>query len=161
MRKFSNEEWEELVAYAISVLENCARHREVTSYSKFNMALGDGVGGDPPFDFAEADHERNAMARLLSDVNDRTFDRIGGMLSALVKYLNDNDPGAGFYRLAKQRGYMEPREDRLAFWTGQLNTVLDHFASPPPGGQDSAELRAREPSARAAGVPRQGRGLSV
>jgi hypothetical protein len=52
------------------------------------------------------------------------------MISALVIYLNENDAGAGFYRLAQQYGVLSakpnPRE-RDKFWACEVAAIHDHY----------------------------------
>jgi hypothetical protein len=126
---YSDDQWNTLVSRAVGLLEDHARRNEVTSYSELNAALADSAG-TKPFDFNKGNHERNSMGALLVAANDLTYNRINGMLSALVKYLNENDPGPGFYRLAKNRGYMAQDEDNLSFWASQLNVVFAHYRRP-------------------------------
>ena len=67
---------------------------------------------------------------MLGAVVDRTYDDVGAMLSALVKHMHHNDPGAGFCKFAEQRGWMLRGHDRMTFWTTQVRKVHDHYAAP-------------------------------
>lgn len=54
----------------------------------------------------------------------------GLMLSALVLYLNENDAGPGFYKLAVQRGLLPSSataNERRAFWVGQVTALQGHY----------------------------------
>lgn len=57
------------------------------------------VTRQPAWDFHRADH-RAAMGELLGRLADRSFTECGLMISALCKYMNENDAGDGFYRKA-------------------------------------------------------------
>ncbi|MFC8505999.1 hypothetical protein ACFU3J_18235 [Streptomyces sp. NPDC057411] len=79
------------------------------------------------FDF-ERDDERAAMGHLLGLIVERDQALAPSdpplMLSALVIYLNANDAGPGFYKLAKELGLLPlsaSQEERDFFWVRQLN----------------------------------------
>ena len=110
------------------VLERVAATRGLTNYTDLNRALADATGR-APFDFS-LERDRVAVGAVLGAVVDRTYDDVGAMLSALVKYMHDNDPGAGFYKLAEQRGWMLRGHDRMTFWTTEVKNVHDYYAAP-------------------------------
>jgi hypothetical protein len=66
---------------------------------------------------------------VLGEVVARTYGQVGAMLSAGVKFMRDNDPGAGFYKLAKSKGWLAHGGDRLKFWSGQLAKLYDYYSA--------------------------------
>ena len=60
------------------------------------------------------------MGYLLGRVVKNDFPKRGYMISAIVIYLDGNDAGGGFYKLAGQMGLLKDGEDRLDFWAAQL-----------------------------------------
>ena len=97
----SSEVWDELVDAAVDFLLEVARRRGQTTYTELNRELTERTG-HPGFNF-DSQAERAAMGHLLGLVVERTRPESGLMLSALVIYLGGNDPGTGFYALAKPR----------------------------------------------------------
>jgi hypothetical protein len=91
-------EWDELTTQAIRFLSEQARLERLTSYTELNTVLARRTGYSA-FDFG-SDRDRAAMGQLLGDCVDRTFPEIKAMISSIVIYLNANDAGPGFYRLA-------------------------------------------------------------
>lgn len=47
--------------------------------------------------------QRAAMGHLLGAISGREFGRTGVLISAIVSYLDRNDAGPGFYKLAQDR----------------------------------------------------------
>lgn len=82
------------------------------------------------FDFGRED-ERAAMARLLGGIVERNHPKSGCMISALVKYLDENDAGPGFYRLSTQMGLLPSGASSKAkeqFWVGQVTCAYERYA---------------------------------
>jgi hypothetical protein len=53
------------------------------------------------------------------------------MLSALVLYLNSNDPGTGFYSLAQELGLLPAKasaQKKEEFWVKQVEALQDHYS---------------------------------
>lgn len=128
----SDEEWDLLLDRAITVLKERAGRRRVTSYSELNAELMRQTG-QQAFDFS-TERDRTAMGKLLGQVVDQTRDESGGMLSAIVAYIDRNDAGPGFYKLAAQLGLLPPSataDDKLAFWSQQVARVHNYYAPPP------------------------------
>lgn len=53
------------------------------------------------------------------------------MISSIVIYLNVNDAGPGFYKLATELGLLTPRASGVrkeAFWANQVKQVHEHYA---------------------------------
>jgi hypothetical protein len=96
------DEWDTLLDNAITVLKEDARKRRVTSYSELNAGLVRQTG-QPAFDFG-TERDRTAMGKLLGQVVEKTRGESGGMLSAIVTYIDGTDAGPGFYKLAMQLG---------------------------------------------------------
>lgn len=70
------------------------------------------------------------MGALLGEVAQQKYGEIGAMLSAITIYLNENDAGPGFYRLASHMGLLTPKpsaEQRLAFWLTEVRLVHRHY----------------------------------
>lgn len=113
-------EWADLVAATTEILDEVAARRGLTNYTDLNAELIErtGLAG---FNFADAS-ERAAMGHLLGRVVAEDYPNRGFMLSALVIYMHGNDPGTGFYALARQMGLMPAAGgDKLAFWSAQTN----------------------------------------
>ncbi len=74
------------------------------------------------------------MGHLLGRIVDATWDPERKlMLSALVHYLSQNDPGPGFYALAADRGLL-PRaasaDAKFEFWITQMNKLFEVHTRP-------------------------------
>jgi hypothetical protein len=111
--------WEFLVAQA--------RLEQTTSYTETNTVLARRTGVRE-FDF-DLDGERHAMGELLEQLSLRSFAQTGLLISVLVQYLNANDAGPGFYRLAQRKRLLRPRasrDDKLTFWVGHVQAVHAH-----------------------------------
>ena len=116
----TTEQWEELIAVASDFLKKVARLKRITTYTDLNREL-EAKASQPSFDFSSPEG-RNAMGDLLGDVV---------MLSALVMYLNENKPGAGFYNLAVYLGLLAPdasSEEKEEFWVEQSRAVYSAYA---------------------------------
>lgn len=128
----SDDEWDALLDSAIIVLKGHASRRQMTSYGELNAELVRQTG-QPAFDFS-TERDRTAMGKLLGQVVNRTRDESRGMLSAIVAYIDRNDAGPGFYKLAVQLGLLPQSataDDKLAFWSEQVARVHNYYAPPP------------------------------
>lgn len=133
----SDEDWDTLEAATRAFLIERAELETLTTYTELVKVLHRRTGLRS-FDTDRAD-ERAALGYLLGRVSERSVAETasdgGGrvMLSALVKYLNENDAGTGFYGLAAQLGlfpeHSSPRE-RLDFWQGQVGKAHARFGHP-------------------------------
>jgi hypothetical protein len=88
--------------------------------------------GCRPFDF-DQDSERAAMGELLGRISDREFPRTGVLISAIVNYLDANDAGPGFYRLAQRHQIISPgvpRQRQWEFWAAHVGQVFAAYARP-------------------------------
>jgi hypothetical protein len=121
--------WSELTEAGQAFLTERARLRRTTSYTELNATL-ERRTGLPGFDFTHAD-ERAAMGHLLYLVVMCDWPQTSLMLSALVLYLNGNDPGTGFYALAQELGMLPPRpsaEKKEKFWVDHLGDLYEHYS---------------------------------
>jgi hypothetical protein len=91
-------QWEELEVVGWDLLLD--RALILTDYTELNHNLAS-TTGQPAWNFHRIDH-RAAMGELLGRLADRSFAECGLMISALCKYMNENDAGDGFYRKALQ-----------------------------------------------------------
>jgi hypothetical protein len=125
-----DDEWEAIVVDATMFLQDQGRLRRVTSYSEVNSALA--RRGHVPFDFS-VETERSAIGAVLGQVTKRAIGDTGVMLSSIVAFVDRNDAGPGFYALAVDLGLLvntATADDKLAFWSGQVGKVHDHYARP-------------------------------
>lgn len=81
----SEEDWDRQVTAAVWSLERVAALSRVTSYIDLNREIAEKTGMKQ-FDFSHPEG-RNAMARILGDVVDRTVDELRAMLSAVSSTL--------------------------------------------------------------------------
>lgn len=124
-----DEEWDELTEVGLGFLIERARLRKVTSYTEVNAALARRANVRS-FDFERAD-ERAAMGYLLGRIVERNFPATGLMISALVHYLDANDAGSGFYKLAEQLGLLRRgarRQAKEEFWIKQVNALHGYYS---------------------------------
>lgn len=121
--------WSQLTEAGQAFLIERARLRRTTSYTELNTTL-ERRTGLPGFDFTHAD-ERAAMGHLLYLIVMRDWPQTRLMLSALVLYLNGNDPGTGFYALAQELEMLPPRasaEKKEKFWVDHLGDLYEHYS---------------------------------
>lgn len=122
------ENWAVLVDETVRFLADQGSLRRLTTYTELNAVLTQRTGVRP-FDFG-SERDRAAMGEVLGQATQREYSRVGAMISAIVIYLNENDAGPGFYRLAQQMGLMgskPPATVRDAFWAGQVAAVHDFY----------------------------------
>ncbi|QDB80780.1 hypothetical protein FE251_09530 [Georgenia wutianyii] len=125
--------WDDFVGAATAFLSSVARREGQTTYTELNRELTERTGR-PGFNF-DSQAERAAMGYLLGRVVEHTRPESGCMLSALVIYLGGNDPGSGFYALAKQLGLLSisaSADERLTFWAAQVKGLHRHYAAVEP-----------------------------
>lgn len=121
-------EWSELTEATGRFLSEQARLQRLTSYTELNTVLGQRTDARI-FDF-DKDSERAAMGALLGEVAQIHLAEVGALVSAIVIYLNENDAGPGFYRMASASGLLgsKPTADqRLTFWAEQVKIVHEHY----------------------------------
>jgi hypothetical protein len=140
----NDDEWDSLVSYTLPIVERLATNEDLTDYTGLNLELADQLG-HVPFDFS-LERDRVAVGAVLADVVLETHARVNAMLSAVVKYMHDNDPGPGFYRFAESRHWMARGEDHLTFWSNEVKKLYDHFAAPQYNHYRNGRPSRREPS---------------
>jgi hypothetical protein len=124
----SDDDWEILVQAGLGYLEEQARLERTTSYTEMNTVLARRTGLRP-FDFT-LENERTAMGHPLYLIVERDRPLSGHMISAIVIYLNENDAGSGFYRLAEHYGVLSPNANeiqRMAFWTSEVSAIHAYY----------------------------------
>lgn len=123
----SDEEWAALEQAGWEFLVDQARLEHPTSYSEMNEFLAQQTGVRK-FNF-DLDSERRAMGELLGRLSDRSVAEADIMISALVHYLDRNDAGPGFYRLAQRMGLLRDpasADQKESFWISQMNSCFAH-----------------------------------
>ncbi|MGQ4514835.1 hypothetical protein [Streptomyces sp. DW26H14] len=120
----SAEVWDQLTVTGLEFLVERAQLGRVTTYTEMNSVLARRTKL-PSFDFERAG-ERAAMGHLLRLIVERDHPENGLMISALVHYLDANDAGPGFYRLAQQLGLLgkgSSAAEKLEFWIEQVTSL--------------------------------------
>jgi hypothetical protein len=54
----------------------------------------------------------------------------GRMITALVIYLDENDAGPGFYRIAQEYGLLRKNaseQEKFEFWASEVTAVYEHY----------------------------------
>jgi hypothetical protein len=123
-----DQEWETLINAGLRFLTERARLQKPTSYTELNAALAHRTG-IRAFDFDRAD-ERAAMGYLLGSIVERNLPETGLMISALVNYLNANDAGSGFYKLATELGLLKASassDEKITFWIAQIKGLYARY----------------------------------
>jgi hypothetical protein len=123
-------DWDVLATAGEEFLIERARLGRCTSYTELNAALVR-RSGLRSFDF-ESQAERAAMGHLLGlIVRERNRPSTGLMISALVLYIDGNDAGPGFYKLAQELSELPPGALSPAvketFWVKQVNALYTYY----------------------------------
>lgn len=116
-------EWEELHSVGWELLLKCKFH--LTNYTELNRDLS-GITGQPEWNFGNPAH-RTAMAHLLGALADRSYaecvatGREPVMISAVCKFMHENDAGDGFYGKAVELNLIteslyKDRGARFGWW---------------------------------------------
>lgn len=122
-------DWEQLEYSGLNFLIERARLERVTSYTEMNQALVQRTGLRR-FDF-DQESERAAMGYLLGQISEHEYPRTSLLISALVHYLDANDAGPGFYKLAQKKKLIRPGLSRNAqweFWVSHVGQVHAWYA---------------------------------
>jgi hypothetical protein len=125
-------EWERLARAGRKFLIERARMGRPTSYTEMNAVLHQRTGL-PPFNF-DLDHDRAAMGYLLGCILELDQPTSGRMITALVNYLDQNDAGPGFYRIAQEYGLLRQNaseQDKFEFWACEVTAVYEHYRPHP------------------------------
>lgn len=123
----ADEEWAALEAAGWDFLAGQSGLQRTTSYTEMNTVLARRTEVRA-FDF-DLDGERHAMGELLEQLSERSYGKAGLLISVLVQFLNENDAGAGFYRLAQRKKLLGPnasRDQKLSFWVEHVKAVHSH-----------------------------------
>jgi hypothetical protein len=123
-------DWDTLAAAGEDFLIERARLGRYTSYTELNAAL-ERRTGLRRFEF-ELQADRAAMGHLLGlIVTERNRPATGLMISALVLYIDGNDAGPGFYKLAQELGGLPPGtlspQAKEKFWIGQIKALYAYY----------------------------------
>ena len=121
------EEWDNLEEAGLGFLRERASLERVTSYAEANAVLGQRTG-HRRFDFDQKS-ERAAMGHLLGRISNREFRRADVLISAIVNYLDANDAGLGFYKLAQDKGLLLRGQSRTRQWEFWATHVGEVFAA--------------------------------
>ena len=130
----SDDEWDRLASSGEEFLIEVARCERLTTYTELNDELVRRTG-ERRFDFS-LQSDRNAVGHLLFLIVNVNRPTTGLMISALVRYIDLNDAGSGFYNFAADLGLL-PRsagkELRDQFWANQVSRLHALYAGPPVG----------------------------
>jgi hypothetical protein len=123
-------DWDILTEAGEEFLIERAHLGKLTSYTELNATL-ERRTGLRRFDF-ELQAERAAMGHLLGlIVMERNHPATDLMISALVIYLDGNDAGPGFYRLAQDLGKLPPGmlslRTKEEFWVSQVKALYAYY----------------------------------
>jgi hypothetical protein len=114
-------DWEQLEHSGLGFLIERARFERITSYTEINQVLVQRTALRR-FDF-DQESERAAMSYLLDQISEHEYPRTVLLISALVHYLDANDAGPGFYKLAQKKKLIPPGLSRSAQWEFWVNHV--------------------------------------
>ena len=118
-------EWNEPVQATTEFLADRARLGGKTTYTVLQRRTG-----ARPFDFSK-DGDRAAVGALLGEVARAQLPTVGALVSSIELYLNGNDAGGSFYRLAIDLNMLSPKptdDQTLTFWISQLNATHAYYA---------------------------------
>ncbi len=117
MEEKLNPDEERLLEKGLLYLTACANAKKTVSYKDFYTELGEGT---------LINHSLGD--KILARISENTLDEHDFMLSAIVVNA-DNNPGEGFYKLAVKNNILDENatsEDKLEFWTGQIQEAFNH-----------------------------------
>lgn len=125
-RQWDDGHWSELVDRAEDILTEVAsrpeRGRELNTiyYSELNRELGNPFALGTP-------RGLSGMSTLLAEVSKRSYADKGVMLSAVVLTKKNGMPGPGFFKLARDAGWMPPGEENDSFFYGELKRAQKKY----------------------------------
>jgi hypothetical protein len=103
-------------------LTQLAKGEKLTTYGEIAPIVGLSMDNEP---------DRDSMSRLLAEVARYEESNRRPMLTAIVVHSGgDNNPGEGFFAIAKEFGRFNGSRDqlkRLEFWVGQVKAVHKHW----------------------------------
>lgn len=122
-------EWNELVDATTEFLAEQAHLPRTTTYTELTSVLQRRTGA--PRVRLRQGRRPGRHGAPLGEVARAQLPTVGALVSSIVLYLNANDAGGGFYRLAVDLKLLAPKptaDQRLAFWSSQLNATYAHYA---------------------------------
>jgi hypothetical protein len=122
---YSADDWEELLRSGLDELREVARRRTLTSYTDLAGALVDRTG----LEIRAHDH---AFPHLLGQIATREVEAGGPLLSALCIYKGGNEPGEGFYAIARHHGRVPAwplnRAQKEKVWVDEVSAAYARYA---------------------------------
>jgi len=104
-------------------LVQLAKAKKLVAYSDVSPLVG--------LDMSKLE-DREEIARLLGEIAVHEYEASRPMLTALVVHRgDDNNPGEGFFSIAKELGLYSGSRDqiaRLTFWANQVTAVHNHWS---------------------------------
>lgn len=105
-------------------LASLAKNKQLTYYSLVAPILGLSM---------DREEDREEIAQLLGEIAKHENDQDRPMLTSLVIHKgNDNNPGEGFFAIAKELDlYSGSRNqlERVTFWANQVNLVYNSWSA--------------------------------
>jgi hypothetical protein len=111
---FTDAAWEAAKAEGKAALAECARDRQMISYTEFISHICS-ISFETPWD--------SRLPHFLAEISTEEAKAGRGMMTALIVRKNgDQKPGRGFFELARRLGY--DVSDPEIFWLEQVNKVF-------------------------------------
>jgi hypothetical protein len=111
---------QEQLANLYATLLSAARTERTLTYSEVSPIVGLNM---------ELPADREEIGRVLEEICRAEVRHGRPMLSSVVVHKNEFGVGHGFYRLGKELGLVQAREDELAFLVRQLKETFATWAS--------------------------------
>jgi hypothetical protein len=89
-------------------------YTDVAPYVGLNMSVPD---------------DRKKIGDILTELASAEHEAGRPLLSAVVVLSSGGAPGAGFFKLARALGLMEPKENKKAFLWNELNRVWNYWST--------------------------------
>ena len=109
----------EKVNKGYEILKESAKFGKYIKYSHFYSKLG--LSTENPQD-------RNLGAAVLADISIYTYKKCKCLLSSIVMVVEKNEPGKGYFQLAKELGAITedtPKDEYHDFWVKQISECFD------------------------------------
>ena len=105
-------------------LKRLAREKRLAAYSEVAPLIGLSM---------DVEEDRNEIAEKLGEIATHEHSERRPMLTALIVHRgNDNNPGEGFYSIAKRLQLFDGSRDsidRVTFWSNQVTQVHNYWAN--------------------------------
>ena len=101
-------------------LKSVAKKQDYTTYTDIAPMAGLDMG---------LDCDRAKIGEILGEISTAEHKQGRPLLSVVVIHRDNNIPGPGFFKLAKQLGQYKASND-LLFFVDQLRRVHDHWRTP-------------------------------